>query len=79
MLKGLLGPSMKHLVGLRILLESTDITAKLTERLQTWRVPSQGRQSVAICRQEDAVPRAGAAAAAGSPLPATGRRTESQH
>ena len=51
--KGLLSPSMKHLVGLHILLESADITAKLTERLQTWRVPSQGRQSVAVCRQKD--------------------------
>lgn len=40
MFKGLLSPSMKHLVGLRIVLESADITAKLTETLQTWRVPS---------------------------------------
>ena len=78
MLKGLLSPSIKHLVGLCILLESADITAKLTEQLWTWRVPSQGRQSVAVCRQEDAVPRAGTAAAAGSPLPATGPRAESQ-
>ena len=76
--KGLLSPSMKHLVGLHILLESADITAKLTERLQTWRVPSQGRQSVAVCRQKDVVPREGMAAAAGSPLPATSPRAESQ-
>lgn len=36
MLKGLLSPSIKHLVGLWILLESAGITAKLTEQLWTW-------------------------------------------
>lgn len=33
--KGLLRPLIKHLMGLCILPESTDVTAKLTERLQT--------------------------------------------